>query len=192
MHRKRLAGHSQRGSSFTSCLLTVIVVFGGLGFYYFKYFQWRHFDDPTAGLTYNEGVEGPQLNEFRKSAVANTIDPVTRELDRLVKIRKKTKGGKESYSEMEQELTEVRNRLRELLADARLRRIPKKFSKNYNVALLSMKDAFDSVNYLEEAFSKGDAEADERLFKESVKKTNDARKKLNTARDYFHGDGWKN
>lgn len=176
----------QRGNSFTSCLLTTILVFGGLGFYYFKYFKWRHLDNPTEGVTVAK-VEGggAQYNDFRKRATSQVCDPMEFTLKRIKKIRIKTKKGTVNYPEFEQDVTEVRNKLLSTMTDARLRRVPKVYWKKYKPALEGIGLAYQSINETEESLYQETSSARERLYKSSVKKWNKSNKKISVAREYF-------
>lgn len=185
----------QRGNSFTSCLLTLIIVFGGLGFYYFNYFQWRHFEAPLEGLTFEDETPTPQLNDFRKKTLSAVADPIGGQLERLAALRKKVKkaGFKaEGYPELEQDCTEVRNRLKEIMVEARLRRIPKKFKPKYEPLLLALQDAYRSVNYLAEVFDPETEQERMKLYDLSLKETKEGYAKLRPARAYFSDEGdWK-
>ena len=195
MDANRKKRSSQRGNSFSSCLLTCIIVFGGLGFYYFNYFQWRHFEDPVAGLNYVTDTDAPQRNDFRKRTVSSVTDPIRMQLEKVKKIRGKcrVKGSKArvAYPELEQDCTEVRNRLKEIMTEARLKRIPKQFQKKYEPALPSLADLFHSINDLEDSFDQETDGAKDKLWNEGVKKWKTAAKKNNETREYFMGDEWQ-
>jgi hypothetical protein len=182
----------QRASSFTTCLLTVVVVFGGIGFYYFNYFQWRHFENPHEGLTWVEGEDMPQLNSFRKKTVSSICDPTSQQLSRLKDIRKATKKGTEQYPDFEQDCTEVRNRLLEIMNEARLRRIPVKFKKEYLRTIDGIVLTYDSVNLLQGSFKPETAELRQKEYVNSIKAAKSAADKLRVSREYFHGSGWSN
>jgi lysyl-tRNA synthetase class I len=191
MHSNPYRRFFQRGNSFGTCLLTMVLVFGGIGFYYFNYFQWRHFENPYEGLTYVKETTPPQKNAFRKKTISSICDPIRQQIDRVVKLRKSTKKGTVNPPELEQELTEVRNRLKEIMTEARLRRIPKEFEKNYKKNLSSLQALFQSVNALEDSFGQETDEGRKKLYKESIKKSNKAKKDVMQSRTYFTGDGWK-
>ena len=180
----------ERGSSFTSCLLTVIVVFGGLGFYYFNYFQWRHFAAPLDGLTYVEGGKLSDLNMFRQSAYKKIIDPTLFQLDQLKEMRKASKYGKERYTDLEQNSKEVRNALLAIMTEARLRRIPKRFKKKYTEIMYGIVDTFDAVNMFEASFEAETAGAREKEYKEAFKRAKKAERRLKNSRDYFTSKDW--
>lgn len=185
----------QFGNSFSSCLLTLVIVFGGLGFYYFNYFQWRHFEAPLEGLTYAKENTAPQLNDFRKKAEASVIDPARQMADKIQDLRKSTRvkgGGYKEPEDMEQDVKEIRNRLLEIMTEARLRRIPKKFDKRYQDCLLALQDLYYSVNYIPEIFGEETTGARENVYKKSLKEWKEGEKRLNRAKAYFRDDGgWK-
>ncbi len=187
--RKRF---QERGSSFTSCLLTVIIVFGGLGFYYFNYFQWRHFAAPLDGLTYVDGGKLSDLNMFRQSAYKSVIDPALFQLQQLKEMRKASKYGKEPYTDLEQNSKEVRNALLAIMNEARLRRIPKRFKKHYHEALYGIVDTFDAVNLFEESFTAETSVTREEIYKKSFKTAKKAERRLTNAREFFTGKDWAN
>jgi lysyl-tRNA synthetase class I len=190
MHSNPYKRSWQRGNSFSTCLLTLVIVFGGVGFYYFNYFQWRHFENPTDGLTFVKETDPPQKNAFRTKTISSICDPIRQQIERVVKLRKKTKKGKEKYPELEQELTEVRNRLKEIMTEARLRRIPQEFKKKYELNLFALQDLFRAVNDLEDSFDQETTSQKEKLYKSSITGTNKASKKVEESREYFTGDGW--
>ena len=195
MDANRKKRGSQRGNSFSSCLLTCIIVFGGLGFYYFNYFQWRHFEAPVDGLNYVTDTDAPQRNDFRRRTVSSVTDPIRMQLEKVKKIRGKcrVKGSKarEPYPELEQDCTEVRNRLKEIMTEARLKRIPKQFQKKYEPALHALADLFHSINDLEDSFDQETDGAKDKLWNEGIKKWKTAAKKNNETREYFMGDEWQ-
>ncbi|MCA9775407.1 MAG: hypothetical protein KC800_01765 [Candidatus Eremiobacteraeota bacterium] len=195
MDANRKKRNSQRGNSFSTCLLTCIVVFGGLGFYYFNYFQWRHFEAPTDGLTYVNDADAPQLNEFRKRTVSSVTDPLRQQIDKYKKVRGKTvvKGKKERqvYPEMEQDLIEIRNRLKEIMTEARLRRIPKKFKAKYEPCMYAMQDLFRSINEFEDSFEQETQGAKDKMYKDSLTKLKSAVKKNNETREFFTSEDWQ-
>ena len=180
----------ERGSSFTSCLLTVILVFGGLGFYYFNYFQWRHFAAPLEGLTYVEGGKLSDLNMFRQSAYKKIIDPTLFQLQQIKEMRKASKFGKEKYTDLEQNCKEVRNALLAIMTEARLRRIPKRFKKKYTEIMNGIVDTFDAVNMFEASFEEETAVAREKAYKEAYKRAKRAERRLKNAREYFTSKDW--
>lgn len=178
-----------RASSFTTCLLFVVLVFGGVGFYYFRYFQWRWFEDPSADLTYAK-VTGSGVNDFRRKTIEALLDPTIQVLDNIKKMRKETKKGTHREEDFEQHYKEIRNRLLEILDEGRLRRIPQQFKPKYVEAMKALKNAYDSVNYLDEAL---DAETEtERTaaYNKSVKEWNEGNKRISMVKDYFKGDQW--
>ncbi|MCA9780141.1 MAG: hypothetical protein KC800_25620, partial [Candidatus Eremiobacteraeota bacterium] len=102
-----------------------------LCWYYFNFFQGRHFESPVDGLTFVTAVDDVRRNEFRKRTVSSVTDPLRQQLEKLRKMRSRTNGGKLRYPGLEQDLLEVRNRLKEIMTEARLRRIPKEVKSNY-------------------------------------------------------------
>lgn len=172
------------------CLVTVVLVFGGLGFYYFNYFQWRHFEAPTEGLTFVEGGTAPQLNSFSKQTTAKVIDATLQQNERLKQIRKALYNKKQKqfveYTDFEQDCTEVKNRLLEIMNEARLRRIPEKFKKKYNLSLYALQDTYKSVDVLSTAFETEVQGEIKKRIEESIKYSKEAKKKLGPARNYFH------
>lgn len=143
-HRKSLSMVSrpsdrarQRGQSFTTCLLAVILVFGGIGLFYFKIFRWRDLEEPMERRTVVviEEDEVATLFPFRKKAITNVIDPGGFELKRLTKFAKKTKKGKVVPPDWEQDTTEILTRLLEIMETAKLVREPKRYTKKYSYGL---------------------------------------------------------
>lgn len=129
----------QRGQSFTSCLLAVVVFFGGIGFYYFKVFRWRDLEDPTINLTVVKipPRENHVLHPFRKRTISDIIDPCRVELDnlkvqiKLTKDKKTKKYGVLIPEDWDQATTEILNRMIEIMKQAKLRRIPERYNKEY-------------------------------------------------------------
>ena len=159
-----------------------------LSFYYFNYFQIRHFEDPVAGLTYVTDTDAAYRNDFRKRTISAVTDPVRRQLARIKKLRKQTKGGTVRPSTLERDVTQIRNRLMQIKTEARLRRIPKEFQKNYEPSLHAIEDAFHSLNDLEDSFDQETAAARKKLYNESIKKWKTAAKKINQTRDFCSQD----
>lgn len=163
-----------------------------LCWYYFNYFQWTHCQPtPADGLTYVTDVDAPQLNEFRKRTVSSVTDPLRQQLEKLQEIRKRTNGGNVRYPGLEQDILEVRNRLKEIMTEARLRRIPKKFKSNYETALRAIQDAFYSANTLEDAFEQETDRDRQHIYAESVKLWERSREKCDETREFFASDEWQ-
>lgn len=181
--KKRLG---QRGNSFASCLLSVVVVFGGLGFYYFNYFQWRHLENPTDDITYVKQNSPSVLNDFRRKTVKDISDAALQTVKRLKQIRKDTKKGTEEYPEFEQECIEVRNKLKDIMNEARLRRIPKQYKRQYEHLLKGLGYGYQSVNKLQASFEQETADQQQKYYKDSIILYKKSMKESKIARDYFH------
>ncbi len=184
--RQAKAPHTRpRGNSFGSCLFLVVLFFGGIGFYYFNFFQWRHLENPHEGLNYLTSADGPQLNSFRKAALADVVDPARVEVGKLNDIRKRTKKGTENYPEFKQDLTEILNRCRDLMSSAKLRTIPKAYDKHYKDALTGISEIYRSALSLKESVG-ADIDADKaKAFEESTKYLRQANGRLNSSREFF-------
>lgn len=184
--RNRLA---QRASSFTSCLLFVVLVIGGSITYYVKYQQWNGIEKPLAGLNYVQQQTAPQLHEFRKKAVASLCDPTALQLQRLQKISKSTSGATKKSEDFEQNCTEIKNKLKTVVDDARLRNIPERYKAQYHDALLGAHFAYLSVRALEsacEADSKAERDA---RYKESKTLSSKSDRLLKSSRNFFKNGG---
>lgn len=146
---------------------------------------------PSEGLTYVTDTDAPQRNYFRKRTVSAISDPLRQELDRIKKMRKQTKSGTFRPPTFEQDATEIRSRLKELMTEARLRRIPKQFQKNYEPALHAIVDAYHSIKDLEDSFEQKTEDARKDLYTESIKKWNSAERKCKITHDFFTSDEWR-
>ena len=159
--------------------------------YYSTFFQWTHRTYPTEGLNYVTDTDAPQRNDFRKRTVSAVTDPLRQELDRIKALRKQTKSGTVRPPTFEQDAIEIRIRLKEIMTEARLRRIPKEFQKNYEPVLHALAYAFYSINDLEDCFEQ-ETEADRhKLYNNSVKKWKSAELKCKITHDYFTSDEWR-
>jgi hypothetical protein len=175
------------------CLGKILFLFLGLPvislvWYYHTYFQWTHREDPYSGLTYVKECTEPQANAFRKKTVASICVPTLQCIDRVVKLRRQTQKGTFRPPGMEEELQAVRNRLKEIMTEARLRRIPMVFKNEYSKNLAALVDCFYAINVLEDSFDQETLAAREKLYKQSIKSTAKARKQCQQARDYFTSD----
>ena len=148
----------------------------------------RQFRSPTQGLTYIEGSNALQQNLFRQRTVAEVCDPLRLQLDRIKEIRRQTNRGIFRTPALKREATEIRNRLREIYADARLRPIPTKFKRHYEPAIFALQDAFHSINDLEDSFDQETVAARKKLYNHSIKNWKAAEKKNNTTHDFFSRD----
>ncbi len=180
----------QRAQSFTNCLLAVVVFFGGIGYYYFNVFRWRHLEDPMMDRTIVEIKERDSavLYPFRKRTVADIIDPTSGELARIKDFRKSTKKGKNIPEDWDQETTEVLNRLLEIMEQAKLRRIPKRYSKDYDEVLWGIHHTYLSIRAFRAYCDTSPEQTDVRKvkYKECYDQYKKATRKLRKARDYFH------
>ena len=185
--RKRAAS---RGSSFTSCLLSVVIFFGSIGFYYFNYYRWGKLEEPLAGLEIAK-VRDPAIKaQFKKRAVSDIIDPGLHMVKRLSQIRKDAKKGAPAYPEMEQEITEVKIRLLEIMDTAKLRLIPKVHAKQFKWALQGLGQAYQSTLVLEEYLEEESEEQRKKILNQSRllssgKTKKSAKTLFNRARAYY-------
>ena len=182
---------TQRGNSFLSFLLAVVVFFGGIGFYYFNYYQWGQLERPLEGLVTASGVTGPQLNDFRKKAVSQMCDPTRQQLERLDRVRKDSKIATRKSPDFSQDCTEIKNSLKSIMAEAHLKRIPDKFEAEYSKGLMGIHYTYLSLLSLQKAV---EAESKhERLahYKRSKAYSSKAGKCISESREYFAGEGWK-
>lgn len=164
----------------------VLLLVGVPLWYYYNYFCCiRYFEDPLQGLVFVE--EASPLQYFSKTTVAKILDPTLVELERLRVIRKSTRQGTFSSPELERRLAEVRAQVQALSAEARLRRIPLIFKKEYTQSLLALHDLLRSVNVLEDALACSNEEERGRLYIESVKYAKMSKRKWEQARGYFVG-----
>ena len=178
----------QRGSSFTSCLLFIVLVIGGGITYYVKYQQWNGIEKPLANLDYAHQVTAPQLHEFRTKAVASLCDPAALQLQRVQKVRGSTAGGTKKNEDFEQDCIEIKNKLKTIVDDARLRKIPERYKTQYHNALLGAHFAYLSVRALESACDADSKAEREARYKESRNLSSKADKLLKSSRDSFKND----
>ena len=183
LNKKR---RDQRGASFASCLLTIMLVFGGIGFYYFKVFQWRDFEDPLGGVEYNKVKFSSQLADFQRHTVRNTIDPIKTQVGFIKRLRKETKRGTVKPEEFDQDITELRNAFLKIMKEAKQRRVPKQYKKHYEPCLLSLKEAYESVNALEDSFEQEIESDRKKRYSDSIKHSKKALKKLIGPRNFFN------
>ncbi len=173
------------GQSFTTCLLFVVLVFGGLGAYYFKVFQWRHLEDPYYDLLLVKKDDPAQLADFRRATVPKYVDPALQQLTRVIKLRKETKRGTVVPEEYNQLIKEILESLRSIMNDAKLRQIPTVYQKEYKKVLKGISDTYKSVVALQEGVG-NEIKADrDRAIDSSIKYSNAASKNLKAGREYF-------
>lgn len=182
---------SESGSSFASCLLAFVVVFGGLGLYYFNYYQWHELEEPLADLVFVEDVSSTQLNNFRKKALASVCDAALLDIERLKILQKSTKKGTSKNDGFDQDCKELKNRLRDVMAEARLKRIPKRFEDRYSDALMGIHYNYKSLLALQAAVQADNKAQRVSFYRESMKFADKATQITSSSREYFHGDGWK-
>lgn len=171
------------GQSFGTCLLIVVLVFGGIGTYYFKVFQWRDLEDPLGGLTISKETEVSQVTFFRKKSVSDIIDPIRTQHDRYLKLRKESKKGTVVPEDWKQKKTEINNRLIELMSQAKLRRIPVNLQKPYKDTLLGISDLYRAMNSLDESISSEDATLKKRAYEQSIEYAKQSKKRMNSSRE---------
>jgi hypothetical protein len=173
-------------------ILWVLVPCLLFGWSYCSQSTWRPVDRrPYEGLTYFKDGSAPQLNAFRKKTVSSVCDPTLDCVDRLVELRKRTDKGTVAPSGMEEELQAIRDRLREIMTEARHRRIPKQFANEYKTSLLAIQSCNRATQSLEDSFDQETPAARNKLYKESIKRSNKARKQCQEVRAYFTTDAWK-
>ena len=162
-----------------------------LWFFYFRHFRIRYFEEPHNGLNYVTDTDAPQRNDFRKRTLSAVTDTLRLQLAKIKRIRRQTKGGTVRPPTLERDATDIRNRLKEIMVEARLRRIPKQFQKNYEPALYALQDAFYSINDLEDSFDQETKAARKKLYNDSIKKWKSAEHNCRITHDYFASDEWR-
>ena len=169
---------------FIFCLIAV-------GMAYSRYSDWRVFRAPSEGLTYVTDTDAPERNDFRKGTVSVICDPVLRQIERIEDIREQTKGGTVEPVTLEEDLDEVRNRLKDIMTEARRRRIPWQFRDTYERSIYAIQDAYRSANELEDSFEQETDAAGSKLYHESIKNGKLAKHRCNQTRDFFTSDDWR-
>ena len=176
---------SQLGQSFTTCLLMVIVFFGGIGTYYFKVFQWRHLEEPLKDLQLVKNNDPVGLTDFRKFTIPKIVDPALIQLTKLVDLRKSTNAASAVPEGFDQTCKEISNSLRQIMNTAKLRLIPKTYEKQYNKVLLGISEIYKSLRALENAVAEDLPDAKKRYLQESIDLTKSAKANLGVGRDFF-------
>lgn len=157
----------------------------GLGHYYYtNVFRWRILEDPYADPTVEiKERDSAVLYPFRKRTVADIIDPTLKELARLERARATTNKGKYNPN---WDSDESLARQLEIMEQARLRRIPKRYSKDYDDVLWGIYHAYLSTRALQKYAKANDPKARKIAYKECYDQYNKAQRMLCKARDYFH------
>lgn len=177
---------SYSGQSFGTCLLMVVLFFGGIGAYYFKVFQWRDLEDPLANLTIVKKDDPAEIAFFKKKTVPDMIDPALMQYRRLLKIRKETKKGTVTPPDFDQDCTEIANRLRDVMNTAKLRQIPTVYEKPYQGVLLGLTDVYHSLRSLQEAVNSDESIVKQKAYEEAVNLSRKGNERLSKAREVFH------
>ena len=162
-----------------------------LGMAYSHYSDWRTFASPCDGLTYATYTDAPQRNEFRKRTVTVVCDPLLLQVKKIDYIREQTKGGTFKPIDLEEDLDLIRNRLRDILTEARRRRIPWHFRDTYERSIYAIQDAYRSANELEASFDQETEGARDKLFHESMKNGKLAKHRCSQTRDVLMSDDWR-
>lgn len=174
------------GQSFTTCLLFVVLFFGGIGTYYFKVFRWRDLEDPHRDLLIVKKDDNAELAFFRKKTVPDIIDPAIQVQKRLVSLRKESKKGTVVPENNAQECKEIGNRLIDIMEVAKLRQIPKQYAKKYeNDVLVGISELYRSWLAYQEALDNEIPADKTRLIDESIKWSKSANVKLQSGRNMF-------
>lgn len=174
------------GQSFTTCLLVVVLFFGGLGTYYFKVFRWRHLEDPKYDLLIVEKTDSAEIAFFRVKTVPTHLDPAAQQLTKLKDLRKKTKKGTVKPDNFDQSMKEIGTRLIEIMNDAKLRQIPKQYEKRYTEILVGISEIYRGWRSLQESVSETEPVLKEKAFKESGDWIVKAERRFKTQRPFFH------
>ncbi len=163
----------------------VVLFFGGIGTYYFKVFRWRHLEDPKYDLLIVDKTDPAELAFFRKKTVPDFVDPAKQQLTKLKDLRKATKGGTVVPDDFDQDMTEIGNRLIEVMEGAKLRQIPKQYQKKYEEVLMGIGDIYRSWRSLQEAMDTDIPQDKKRAIEQSIEASKKATKRLDTQRSFF-------
>lgn len=162
-----------------------------LWFFYFRHFRGRYFEAPRSSLNYVTDTDAPQRNDFRKRTVSSITDPIRMQLAKIETLRKQSKSGTVKPPTLEKSATKIRSRLKQIMTEARLRRIPVEFKYHYEPALYAIQDAYRSINALEDCFEQEALAERHKLYNESVQSWRGAMRKNSLTREFFLGDDWQ-
>lgn len=133
-------------------LLIAILLLGGLYWYYFHYFRWTIRHDPTIELTVVKisPEESHLLVPFRRKTISDVIDPCQVELDNLKALMKRTKGKNRKYGQLvpkdwDRQTAEILVRLTEVWEQAKQRRIPERYDKEYLKVLWGVRHTYGAI-----------------------------------------------
>ena len=147
---------------------------------------------PDNGLTYTTEPDALYCNEFRSRAISYVFTPTLEQLQVVRKIREDTQGGTFKPPTLERDLAEVRNRLQEIMTEARLCRVPIEFRHQYEPSLSAIRDAYYSTIDLEEYFAHETQIGRTEKYDESIIKWKLSQKQCRKTRDFFMSDDWRN
>lgn len=163
----------------------VVLFFGGIGTYYFKVFRWRHLENPKYDLLIVKKDDPAELAFFRKKTVPDFVDPARQQMDKLKKLRKATNGGTVVPDNFDQDMTELGNRLLDIMDGAKLRQIPTKYQKQYTDVLVAISEVYRGWRELQAAMDTEIPPDKKQAIGKSIEHTKLAARLFDRQRDYF-------
>lgn len=130
--RKPLGWSARRrpfGDSFAGCLLTCIVVIGGVVWAYFHFFQNRDLDNPLTGHNIGGTMTSEVVNTYRVKMIRDIFSRAEGASKRISALYKDVKDNKISPDDFKQEATEIERELRDTMTELKARSVPKQFEK---------------------------------------------------------------
>lgn len=165
-------------------------------FYLFNPFRVRWLEDPQIELTVVKipPSENHVLHLFRKTTVSSTIDPCRVELDNLKLLIKQTRDKNGKYGQLvpmnwDSQTTQILNRLIEIMEQAKLRRIPARYDKEYREVLWGINNTYRATQEFRAYCSAGSGETliREAAYKECKNHRKKAISKFKEGREFFGG-----
>lgn len=172
-------------------LLLIPPLLLGALFWYHRNYYWHVMPDPTANL---EVVRSTSvLHPFRKRTITDIIEPCQVELSNLKLLVRQTKGSSQYHSvppDWDRRTAEILDRLLELMEQAKLRRIPECYEKEYVKVLWGILQTYVATLSFREYCAAGPNE--DRVRSAAYKRSKKYRKKANSAfkkgREWFGHD----
>lgn len=176
------------GDTFWSCLLLMVLIFGGGAWAYFHFFQDRHLMKPTEGLLEDKEAGSEVQNIYRKK-IRTDVWPrsmaISKRLARFINDVKAGKKYKDKSGEFDQEATEINNELREVITEVKARQIPTKYFKHHKSIAEAVGENYQALNYLRDYYYAETETEKENAWEKLLKVYKSGRGKLEQVVNYY-------
>ncbi len=184
---KTRSRNKTRGASFVSCLVMLVVVFGGLVWAYFHFIENRYLEHPGQYLEVRDEYDGEFYNNYRNRMRGSLAGYIEIESSKMKKFLIDVKKGKfkDHWDRFKQRYHERVNRLRELAGEVNPRSVPAPYVSAHKGYCKALTHYYNCCNLLYEHMTAEEQDVKKAKLKEAIEEYRKGVKLQRWARGMF-------